>query len=130
MRSSSAISTKLAISDEPPYDTNGRVTPVSGISRTMPPMMMNACMPMRVVRPTASRPSNPLLVRRAMRRPAPMISTKAMSTAVAPSRPSSSTMAAKMKSVSTSGILVGMPRPSPAPVIPPSAMAKALCTIW
>ena len=39
-------------------------------------------------------------------------------------------MAAKMKSVSTSGMRVGSPRPSPVPVSPPHASANVLCTIW
>ena len=39
-----------------------------------PPMMMNACTPMIVVRPTASSFSNVLSVRSAVRSPAPMSS--------------------------------------------------------
>ena len=39
-------------------------------------------------------------------------------------------MAAKMKSVSTAGIRVGLPRPMPVPAMPPSARAKADSTTW
>src|SRR5690348_4730628 len=39
--SSSASSTKLATTDEPPYETNGSVTPVSGITRVTPPTITN-----------------------------------------------------------------------------------------
>ena len=38
-----------------------------------------------------------------------------MMTAVVPNRPSSSPMAAKMKSVSTTGMRSGLPRPRPVP---------------
>ena len=130
MRSSSASSTQLASSDEPPYDTNGSVTPVSGSRRITPAMMMNAWNPSRVVRPVASRRSKPLAVCWAMRRPAPIISRKAISTAVAPSRPSSSPMAAKIMSLSTTGIFSGTPRLSPVPKMPPSAKANSACSIW
>ena len=49
-----------------------------------------------------------------------------MSTAVAPSRPSSSAIAAKMKSFSTSGMRSGVPRPRPRPATPPSHGVPAL----
>ena len=35
--------TKFAMIDEPPYETNGSVIPVSGITRRTPPTMMNVC---------------------------------------------------------------------------------------
>ena len=54
MRSSSARITKLATSDDPPYETNGSVTPVSGITRVTPPMMTNVCTPRIVARPAAN----------------------------------------------------------------------------
>ena len=50
--------------------------------------------------------------------------------AVVPNRPSSSPMAAKMKSVSTTGMRSGLPRPRPVPPTPPHARANQLCTTW
>ncbi len=95
-----------------------------------PPMMMNAWTPTIVVRPTASSFSKVRSVRSAMRRPAPMISRYDIRIAVAPIRPSSSPMAAKMKSFCASGTLSGLPRPSPVPTTPPSAMPYSAWTIW
>ena len=95
-----------------------------------PPTMMNACTPMIVVRPTASSFSNVLSVRRAVRSPAPMISRYAISTAAAPSRPSSSPIDVKMKSFCASGTVPGLPRPRPVPPMPPSDRPYSACTIW
>ena len=41
-RSKSATMIKLASSEEPPWLIKGRVTPVSGIRRVMPPTIKNA----------------------------------------------------------------------------------------
>ena len=46
--------TKLATSDDPPYETNGSVTPVSGISRVTPPTITNVCTPRMVASPAAN----------------------------------------------------------------------------
>ena len=39
-------------------------------------------------------------------------------------------MAAKMKSVSASGMRSGLPRPMPVPVTPPAEKANCASTIW
>ena len=44
----------FAITELPPKLTNGRVTPVSGINRTTPPMITNAWRANTAVRPAAS----------------------------------------------------------------------------
>ena len=54
MRSRIASSAKFATSDEPPYDTNGSVMPVSGMTRVTPPMMRNVWKPMIVAMPAAN----------------------------------------------------------------------------
>ena len=95
--------------------------PVSGTSLITPAMMMNACIPKLVVRPTASNFSKALSVRRATRMPAPTISMNAISTQVLPNRPSSSPIEVKMKSLEASGTTSGLPRPRPVPINPPSA---------
>jgi len=51
-------------------------------------------------------------------------------TAQVPTSPSSSPMAAKMKSVDTSGMRVGIPCPSPVPSTSPWAKAKRDWIIW
>ena len=89
----------MATSDEPPYDTNGSVMPVRGISRVTPPTMMNVCNPRIVVSPAANSFENERPDSTAMRKPLPTMSRKQMTTASAPMRPSSSPIAAKMKSV-------------------------------
>src|SRR5439155_14417237 len=45
---------KLATTDEPPYETNGSVMPVTGMMRRTPPGLMNACSAKPKVRPAAS----------------------------------------------------------------------------
>ena len=54
MRSSSATITQLATSDEPPYDRNGVVRPVSGISPVTPPMTTKTWSAKTLPRPVAS----------------------------------------------------------------------------
>ena len=46
------------ISDDPPALMNGRVMPVTGISATTTPMLMNAWMQSQAVMPAASRAPN------------------------------------------------------------------------
>ncbi len=50
----SARITKFATRLDPPYDTNGSVMPVSGISRVTPPTITNVWTATIVVRPVAS----------------------------------------------------------------------------
>ena len=95
-----------------------------------PPTMMKACTPMIVVRPTASSFSNVFSVRSAVRSPAPIISRKAISTAAAPNRPSSSPIDVKMKSFCAAGTWFGLPSPRPVPESPPSDSPYSACTIW
>ncbi len=58
-----------------------------------------------------------------------MISRKLIKIAVVPNNPISSPIAAKMKSVLATGILLGLPRPRPVPPVPPLAKANIACTI-
>ncbi len=66
----------------------------------------------------------------AMRKPAPTSSRNPMRIPTVPIRPSSSPMAANMKSVDAAGIFPGLPRPSPVPANPPVPNANSDCTIW
>ncbi len=54
IRSSRAMITQFATSDEPPYDRNGVVRPVSGISRVTPPMTTKTCSANTPPRPVAT----------------------------------------------------------------------------
>src|SRR5205085_4550367 len=130
MRNSNARMTKLAINDDPPYETNGSVTPVSGITRVMPPMITKVCTPRLVARPAANSWVNGREAWIAMRNALPTSSMNAPITATVPISPSSSPMAAKMKSVLCTGIWNGIPRPIPLPVKPPLPNANRLCVIW
>ena len=60
---------------EPPYETSGSVIPVSGITRRMPPTMMNVCSAKPNVSPAASSFEKPSPAKSAMRKPR---STKTM----------------------------------------------------
>ena len=44
----------FATTELPPKETNGSVTPVSGITRSTPPMITNACSAKTAVSPAAS----------------------------------------------------------------------------
>lgn len=57
-------------SDDPPALMNGRVIPVTGISATTTPMLMNAWMHSHAVIPVASRAPNESGARIAVRIPA------------------------------------------------------------
>ena len=94
--------------------------PVSGITRVTPPMMTNVCTPRIVARPAANSFENGRSAWTAMRNPLPTSSRKHDDArATVPSRPSSSPMAAKMKSVDATGIMSGLPSPRPVPAKPP-----------
>src|SRR5262249_393235 len=95
MRSSSARITKLATRDEPPYEMNGSVMPVSGITSVTPPMITNVWMPMIAVRPAANSFGNGRSACNAIRKPDPMNNRMAVMIATVPSNPSSSPIAEK-----------------------------------
>lgn len=63
-------------------------------------------------------------------RPRTAKSINRMSTAPPPKRPISSPIAEKIKSDSTTGMLLAMPLPIPTPTRPPSASEKSDWTIW
>ena len=104
--------------------------PVRGMSRVTPPTMTNTCIPNTNVRPAASSREKSSGARRAITNPRPISRKYSSSTAVVPSNPSSSPMAEKMKSVATSGISSGLPRPHPTPDSPPVPKANSDCTSW
>ena len=112
---------KLARSEEPPWLMKGRVRPVSGMSLVTPPTMMNACKTMTLVMPTATNALTSLFARAAVANPRMPSERKSSSRAAAPRRPVSSAMAVKMKSLSTTGMRVARPLPTPTPNSPPSA---------
>jgi len=61
---------RLIVSDEPPALMNGSVTPVTGMSVTTTPMLMNAWMHSQAVIPAASNAPNVSGADRAVRMPA------------------------------------------------------------
>ena len=61
---------KLMMSDEPPALMNGSVMPVTGMSATTTPMLMNAWMQSQAVMPAASSAPNVSGAARAIRMPA------------------------------------------------------------
>ena len=121
---------KLDSSEEPPWLMKGRVTPVSGMRRVTPPTIRNAWKEMEAVRPLAMKAVRSDFARAATVRPRTANSMNSSSTADAPSRPISSPIAEKMKSDSTTGMRVDMPRPMPTPTMPPSASEYSDCTSW
>ncbi len=77
--------------------------PFVGISPSTTLMFTNACTAIIVVSPSATNDPNVSSARIAIRRPRHAMRQKQISTPVAPTRPSSSPMTAKMKSVCGSG---------------------------
>jgi len=77
------------MSDEPPCDTNGSGTPVTGRTASTTPMLMNACPQIQVVMPTAISAPNVSGARSATRRPRIAISMNARMTSTAPAMPNS-----------------------------------------
>src|SRR5207248_6103361 len=69
MSISPASRTKFATTLEPPYETKGSVIPVSGMSRRIPPTMMNVCRANAKVSPSASSFEKPSWASNAIRTP-------------------------------------------------------------
>ena len=84
----------MATRDDPPYETNGNVMPVSGMTRVTPPMMRNVWRPMIVAMPAANSFANGRTASTAMRNMLPTINMNAATTATVPTSPSSSPIAA------------------------------------
>ena len=127
---------KLPRSDEPPWLMNGSVRPVSGMTRVTPPTMMNACSTIMLVRPTATKLDTSDFARAAVKKPRMAKHRNSSSTPEAPSRPISSAMSAKMKSLSTTGMALNAsvpparPLPRPTPNRSPSAMEYSAWHSW
>ena len=113
MRSRIASSAKLATSDDPPYETNGSVMPVSGMTRVTPPMMRNVWKPRMVAMPAAKSFANGRVASTAIRYALPINSMNATSTPIVPTRPSSSPIAENTKSVAAFGIELRAAEPEP-----------------
>ena len=116
-----------ASSEEPPWLTKGSVMPVRGMSLVTPPTMMNAWSTMIEVRPAPISELTSDFARAAVTKPRIAKHRYKSSRPAAPKSPVSSPMAAKMKSLSTTGMRVmplpppAMPRPIPVPNRSPSA---------
>lgn len=82
--------TKLTTSDEPPALTNGSVIPVTGMSETTTPMLMNAWTHSHVVIPVARSAPNASGAASAIRTPRHASRAKREMTMTAPMRPNSS----------------------------------------
>jgi hypothetical protein len=93
--------------------------PVSGTTRMTPPMMMNAWMPMIVVRPVARSFSNGRSARIAMRRPAPMHQQERDEHRGGADQTELLADRGEDEVVLASGILLGLPSPRPVPSMPP-----------
>ena len=87
--------TKLTTSDEPPALTNGSVIPVTGMSETTTPMLMNAWTHSHVVMPVASSAPKVSGAATAIRIPRYARSANSPMTTTAPMSPNSSPTTAK-----------------------------------
>ena len=119
-------------SEDPPKDTSGRVTPVTGSTPTTEEMLMLACRTSQAVIDAASRRPKMSAAPIAMRMPSSARPAKPRSRTSAPIRPSSSPTIAKMKSVSALGMYSHLPRPCPRPTPnqPPDPSAMKPWVVW
>ena len=104
--------------------------PVRGINRVTPPTITKVWTPMISDSPVASSFSKGRSQRIAIRSPVPTMSRYPNSRADAPTRPSSSAMTAKIRSVDASGMWLALLCPGPSPNSPPAAMANQPWMIW
>lgn len=131
IRTSSATITQLVTTEEPPWATNGRVIPVSGISASTPPATTKTCSPTSAASPIASNRPNGSRSAIPVRNPRDTSSAYSRNTATSPVSPSSSPMVARMKSdFAAKPISAECPLPSPAPSSPPQAKANRDWAIW
>ena len=130
MRSSSASATKFATSDEPPYETNGNVMPVSGITRD------HAAEDDHGLQADDRRDAGrEQLGERTVRVDCDAVGTadeqhEGDEHADRAESPSSSPIAENTKSVAAFGILSGLPSPRPVPANPPVPNAYHDWMIW
>ena len=87
---------RLMVSDDPPALMNGNVMPVTGMSATTTPMLMNAWMQSHAVMPAASSAPNVSGAASATRIPEYASTTNRATTTIPPISPNSSPMIAKM----------------------------------
>ena len=119
-------------SEDPPKETSGSVTPVTGSSPTTEEMLMLACRTSQAVMEAASRRPKMSAAPMAIRTPRNARPARAASRVRAPSSPSSSPTMAKMKSVWALGMYSHLPRPcpSPTPNHPPEPRAMKPWVVW
>ena len=97
------MAARLMVSADPPALMNGSGIPVTGMRAVTTIMLMNACATSQVVMPHATRPENVSGALIAIRYPWYAMTMKSATTAKVPTRPHSSPMIAKMKSVDGAG---------------------------
>jgi hypothetical protein len=106
MRSRIATAMQLATIPLPPNDSNGSVRPLVGSTPMFTPMLMNVCTPSQMPRPHATSAANGR-ARRAAWRPTAYAryssQAKSAMTTATPTKPSSSAITARRKSVCASG---------------------------
>ena len=121
-----------ATTDDPPDEMNGRGLPVVGNNPVAQAIFKNAWPTSMQVRPPAIIVPKSSLARLAISKPHTSTATKSAMTNSAPTRPSSSPIIEKMKSVSASGKYKNFSRelPKPTPRMPPSENAKNERIIW
>ena len=128
---SSPTATRPANIDEPPYDTKGSGTPVTGMMPRHIPTFWKAWKPNQQAMPAAATRPKTSSVRVAIARARQMTTPSSTTTSPAPSRPSSSPATVKTKSVCCSGTKperVCEPLKRPWPKRPPLPTATRACS--
>ena len=110
----------VAIRDEPPYEINGRVIPFAGNKAKLTAILIMACKPNNVIKPTSAslvKPSGSFV---AFKKTLMTTKEKSINSIKHAIMPNSSATTAKMKSVCESGNeCFNFPSPGPNPNHPP-----------
>ena len=118
---------------DPPYDTNGSGSPVTGMSPRFMPRFSRIWNRNQTTTPTATRRPKESWARRAMRMPRTTTSPSSATTIRAPMKPNSSPATENTKSVCWNGMnppWVCRPLNRPCPVQPPDPIAIFTCCTW
>ncbi len=121
--------TMVTTSDEPPLETSGNGTPITGRTPMTTPMLISAWPSTHTMTPVVAMTTNGSSARCATRTMPTASATSSSRTDRVPGSPSSSPTMAKMKSLCASGSHAHFSRlaPRPRPHQPPEASAHMPC---
>src|SRR6185437_4330010 len=126
------VAASATISEDRPYDMNGKVTPVAGITARLTPICSTTLSPTITLIPVASSWPNGSCALRAMRKPSQTNVLNSSAIASTPRKPHSSPIVEKMKAEYAYGRYPSFccPCPNPTPSSCPAPMPVSDCCTW